>query len=97
MSVSMLIALFRAFLVLVTALVPHTKGRLLAVRPNMAEVLAVAILRETSLGFVRLWLVAIWQRFMSLKILWNSDILVKVIIKRRMFLWLFLLRVIYGW
>jgi hypothetical protein len=49
------IALFRAFLVQVTAATPHTTRRLLAVRQNMAELLAVLTLHETSLGFVRLY------------------------------------------
>jgi hypothetical protein len=38
----------------VTAPAPHTTGRLLAVSPDMAELLAVVTLRETSLGFMRL-------------------------------------------
>jgi hypothetical protein len=35
------IVLFQAFLVQVTALKPHTMGRLLAVSPDMAELLAI--------------------------------------------------------
>jgi hypothetical protein len=46
---------FRAFLLQVTAPTPHTAGRLLAVSPRMAELLAVVTLRETSVGFVRLY------------------------------------------
>jgi hypothetical protein len=34
---------------------PHTTGKLLAVNPDMAELLAVVTLRDTSLGFVRLY------------------------------------------
>jgi hypothetical protein len=34
---------------------PHTTGRLPAVNTDMAELLAVVALRETSLGFVRLY------------------------------------------
>jgi hypothetical protein len=49
------IALFRAFLVQVTDPTPHTTRRFLAVSPDMAELLAVVTLRETSLGFVRLY------------------------------------------
>jgi hypothetical protein len=49
------IALFRAFLLQVTASTPHTTGRLLAVSPDMDELLAVVTLRETSQGFVRLY------------------------------------------
>jgi hypothetical protein len=40
----------------VTASTPQATGRLLAVSPDMAEFLAVVTLRETSLGFVRLYL-----------------------------------------
>jgi hypothetical protein len=50
------IALFRALLVQVTASTPHTSEMLLAVSPDMAKFLAVVTLRETSLGFVRLYL-----------------------------------------
>jgi hypothetical protein len=39
----------------VTAPAPHTKGRFLAVSPDMAEFLAVVAPRETSLNFVRLY------------------------------------------
>jgi hypothetical protein len=35
--------------------IPHTTGRLLALRPGIAKLLAVVTLRETSLGFVRLY------------------------------------------
>ncbi|PNF35561.1 hypothetical protein B7P43_G03721 [Cryptotermes secundus] len=49
------VALSRALLVQVTAPTPHTTGRLLAVGPDMAELLAVVTLRETSLGCVRLF------------------------------------------
>jgi hypothetical protein len=46
------IALFRAFLVQVTAPTPHTRVTLLAVSPDMAKILAVETLRETSLSFL---------------------------------------------
>jgi hypothetical protein len=45
---------FWALLVEVTALTPQTTGRLFSL--DMAEFLAVVTLRETSLGFVRLYL-----------------------------------------
>jgi hypothetical protein len=46
------IALFQAFLAQVTVPTSHTMGRLLAVSPDMAKLLAVVTLHETSLGFV---------------------------------------------
>jgi hypothetical protein len=49
------IALFWALLVQVTAPTSHTTRMLLAVSPDMAELLAVVTLRETSLGVVRLY------------------------------------------
>jgi hypothetical protein len=45
-----------AFLVQETAPTPHTTGKLLAVSPDITELLAVVTLRETSMGFVRLYL-----------------------------------------
>jgi hypothetical protein len=39
----------------VIAPTPHAAGKLLAVSPYMAELLAVATLRETSLSFVCLY------------------------------------------
>jgi hypothetical protein len=39
----------------VTTPTPHTTGRLLAVSPDMAELLAAVTLRETSLGSVHLY------------------------------------------
>jgi hypothetical protein len=47
--------LFRACLVQLTAPTPYTTGRLLAVSPDMAKFLAVVILLETGLSFVRLY------------------------------------------
>jgi hypothetical protein len=81
------IALFRAFLMQVTAPTPHTMGRLFAVIPGMAELLAAVTLPETSLGSLYACaLVEIWQRLFSLKISWDFDILGKVIRKRGMFI-----------
>jgi hypothetical protein len=48
-------ALFRAFLVQMTAPTPHTMGRLVAVSPDLVELLAVVTLCETSLGFIHLY------------------------------------------
>jgi hypothetical protein len=67
MSVSMLHCPLWAFLVQVTASTPHTTGRLLAVNSDMAELLAVVTLRETSLGFVRLYP----DRNMARLVSWN--------------------------
>jgi hypothetical protein len=69
------VALFRAFLVQVTAPTPRTRGRLLAVTPDMTELLAVVALRE----------IAILLRLVSLNISWDFDVLDKVIRKRGMF------------
>jgi hypothetical protein len=58
MSVSMLYCHFRVFLVQVTDPTPLLKGRLLAVSPDVTELLAAATaatMRETSLCFVRLY------------------------------------------
>jgi hypothetical protein len=49
--------LYRAFLVQMTAPTPHTKESLLEVSPDIAELLAVVTLCETSLDFVRLYTV----------------------------------------
>jgi hypothetical protein len=49
------IALFQAFLVQVTTPTSHTTGRLPAVSPDMAELLELVTLCETSLGFVCLY------------------------------------------
>jgi hypothetical protein len=49
------ISLFRAFLVQLTAPTPHKIRRLLAVSPDMAYILAVVRLRETSLDFVHFY------------------------------------------
>jgi hypothetical protein len=48
-------ALFQVLIVQVTAPRPHTTGRMLAVRKDMAEFLAVVTMRETSLSFVHLY------------------------------------------
>jgi hypothetical protein len=48
------VAFFRLLLVQVTVPIPHTRGRLLAVSPDMTELLAVVTLREISLSFIRL-------------------------------------------
>jgi hypothetical protein len=49
------IARLRAFLVQVIPPTPYTTGRLLVVSPDMAELLAVVTLLETSMGFVLLY------------------------------------------
>jgi hypothetical protein len=47
------IALFQGLFVQVAAPTQHTTGKLLAVSPDMAEVLALVALYENSLGFAR--------------------------------------------
>jgi hypothetical protein len=56
MSVSMLHCPFRALLKQVTTTTPHTTGRLLAVSPYIVTFLTFVTIRETSLGYVRLYL-----------------------------------------
>jgi hypothetical protein len=63
----------------VTAPTPHTAGRLLAVDPDMAELLAFITLHETILGFVCLCLDCDMARLISLNISWDFDFLGKVI------------------
>jgi hypothetical protein len=60
----------------VTAPAPQITGRLLAVSPDVAQLLAVVTLRETSLGFVRLCPDCSWY------ISWDTDVLVNVMRKR---------------
>jgi hypothetical protein len=81
----MLYCPFRALHVQVTAPTPHTAGRLLAVSPDMAELLADVTLREPSLGSVRLSPDCDMARLVSLNISWDSDVRGKVIRKRGMF------------
>jgi hypothetical protein len=66
-------ALFQAFLVKVSTPTPHSRERLLAVSPDMAELLAVVTLT------------AIWQSLISLNILWDFDIIGKVTRTRGIF------------
>jgi hypothetical protein len=47
--------LYCAFLMHVTVPTPLATGRLLAVSPDMAQLMVVVTLRDTSLGFVRLY------------------------------------------
>jgi hypothetical protein len=49
------VVFLRAFFVQVATSRPQATGRLLAVCPDVAEFLAVVTLRQTSLGFVRLY------------------------------------------
>jgi hypothetical protein len=58
---SVCIALFRAFLVQVTASSPHTTG-LHAVSPDMARLLGVVTLLDTNLGFQTLNFSQIMQK-----------------------------------
>jgi hypothetical protein len=51
-----LVPLLRAVLVQVAAPTPHAAGRLFAVGPNVAKLLAVKTLGERGLGFIRLYL-----------------------------------------
>jgi hypothetical protein len=50
-----IISFFRTPLVQVAATAPQTTGRLLAVFPNVAELLAVMALRKPILGFIVLY------------------------------------------
>jgi hypothetical protein len=61
-----------------TAPTPHTMERLVAVSSDMAELLAVATLHETTLGSVCLYS-TIQQSLISLNILWDFDIIHEVI------------------
>jgi hypothetical protein len=56
-------------------------SRMLTVGPDMAEMLAILTLPKTSLGFVRLSPILIWQRLVSLNTSWMSDGLGKFITK----------------
>jgi hypothetical protein len=49
------VSLLRALLVQMAAPAPRTTGRLLAVCPDVAELLAVMVLRKTSLGFIGIY------------------------------------------
>jgi hypothetical protein len=51
------IAILRAVFVQVATRTPQATGRLLTVCPDMAEILAVVTLRQTSLRFISLYLV----------------------------------------
>jgi hypothetical protein len=73
------VTFFWALLVQVTAPTPHTTGRLLAINPNVADLLAVATLRETSLSFIRHYPVC------SMGKARQFEVLDKVIRKRRTF------------
>jgi hypothetical protein len=46
------VSFFKTLLVLVAATAPQTTGRLLAVFPNVAELLAIMALRKPILSFV---------------------------------------------
>jgi hypothetical protein len=83
------IVLFQAFLVQVTVPTPHKIGRLLAVSPYMAELLAYHCMRPVWALYASM-LTAIWQRIISLIISWKFDVLRKVIR-------LFLLQMIDRW
>jgi hypothetical protein len=85
MSAWMLSCPVPAFLVQVTAPTPHTKGRLLAVSPDMAELLTVLTLRESSLGFVRLCPDGSMAKAHQFEYSWDLDILGEVIMRRGMF------------
>jgi hypothetical protein len=63
----------------VIAPTPHTKGRLLAVSPDMAELLAAYHCMRPVWALYPSMLTAIWQRIISLNISWNFDVLHKVI------------------
>jgi hypothetical protein len=62
----------------------------------MAEFLAVAALRDSSLDFVASTLVAICQRLVSYNIFWDFDVLGKFTTRREDLLWTFLPQVITG-
>jgi hypothetical protein len=91
------IALFQAFLVQMTAPTPHIMGRLLAASPDMAELLAVVTLCEAVCALYASTLIEIWHRLLSLSILWDFDVLGKIIRKRGCVMWFFLLQVIEEW
>jgi hypothetical protein len=69
----------------VTAPTPHTKGRLLAVSPDMAELLTVVTLRESSLGFVRICPDRSMAKAHQFEYSWDVGALGEVIRKRGMF------------
>jgi hypothetical protein len=59
------ISFFRTLLVQVAAPTPQTMGRLLAVCPNVAQLLAVMALRKTIVSFIGLYsdcdVAMVWQ------------------------------------
>jgi hypothetical protein len=63
---------------------PQTTGWLLAVFPNVAELLAV--IASLFLALYCSTLIEIWQRFGSLKISWDFAILGKVMRNKGMFM-----------
>jgi hypothetical protein len=75
----------RTLLVQVAASTPQTTGRLLAVWPNMAQLLAVMALCKIILRFIGPTLTAVWQRLGSLKISCDFAVLGKVIRNKERF------------
>jgi hypothetical protein len=70
----------------VPAPAPHTMGRLPAVSPDVAKLLAVMALREFTQPYMQSTLMEMWQRLFRLKISCNFADLGKVIRNKGRFL-----------
>jgi hypothetical protein len=75
----------------VTALALQTAGSLLAVCPDVVELLVVMALHKTILSSICLYLIEMWQRLGSQKMYWDFAVLGNIIRKGRS-LWLLIPR-----